>query len=88
MQPFILNLGNAEQRAKTLETVQQIDELKGGKLGLTLQDLQTLKATEVKHVPSTFMELNNTLATFGDLLAVSLGTIHVLFPASRTFWKA
>ena len=88
LQPFILNLGNAEQRAQTLATVQQFDALEGGKLGLTLQDLQTLKATEVKHVPLTFMELDTTLATFGDLLAVSLGTNHILFTAYPTFWKA
>ena len=60
-----MNLGNAEHRAKTLETVQQFDELEGGKLGLTLQDLQTLKSADVKHVPLTFMELDTTLASFG-----------------------
>jgi len=87
LQPFILNLGNAEHRAKTLETVQQFDELEGGKLGLNLQDLQTLKSAEVKHVPLTFMELDTTLASFGDLLAVCLGTNHVLYIAYRTFWK-
>jgi hypothetical protein len=88
LQPFILDLGDAEQPAQTLATVQQIDALEGGKLGLTLQYLQTLKAIEVKHVPLTFMELDTTLATFGDLLAVSLGTNHVLFTTYRTFWKA
>mmetsp|Transcript_28896 Transcript_28896/g.41399 ORF Transcript_28896/g.41399 Transcript_28896/m.41399 type:complete len:346 (-) Transcript_28896:976-2013(-) len=85
LQPFILNLGNAEHRAKTLEIVQQFDELEGGKLGLNLQE--TLKSADVKHVPLTFMELDTTLASFGDLLAVCLGTNHVLYTAYRTFWK-
>ena len=87
LHPFILNLGNAEHRAKTIENVQQFDELEGGKLGLTLQDLQTLKAAEVKHIPVTFMELDTTLASFGDLLVVTLGPQHVLLRAYRTFWK-
>jgi len=33
------------------------------------------------------MELDTTLASFGDLLAVCLGTNHVLYIAYRTFWK-
>ena len=87
LQPFILNLGNAEHRAKTLENVQQFDELEGGKLGLTLQDLLALKAADVQHVPVTFMELDTTLASFGDLLVVTLGAQHVLLTAYRQFWR-
>jgi hypothetical protein len=87
LQPFILNLGNAEHRAKTLENVQQFDELEGGKLGLTLQDLLALKAADVKHVPVTFMELDTTLASFGDLLVVTLGAQHALLTAYRQFWR-
>ena len=87
LQPFILNLGNAEHRAKTLQNVQQFDELESGKLGLTLQDLQTLKAAEVSHVPLSFMELDTTLASFGDLLTVTLGNTHPILVAYRTFWK-
>ena len=87
LQPFILNIGNAEQRAKTLEIATQFDALEGSKIGVTLQDLKDLSATEVKHVPLTFMETEQTLGSFGDLLAVTLGVNHVLFVAYSAFWK-
>ena len=87
LQPFILNLGNAEQRARTLENAQQFDELEGGTVGLNLQDLRALKANEHKHIPLTFMELDVTLGSFGDLLEVLLGTNHTLYTSFLLFWK-
>ena len=87
LQPFILNLGNAEQRARTLENAQQFDELEAGNVGLNLQDLRALKANEHKHIPLTFMELDVTLGSFGDLLAVLLGTNHTLYTSFLLFWK-
>ena len=86
LQPFILNLGNAEQRARTLENAQQFDELEAGNVGLNLQDLRALKANEHKHIPLTFMELDVTLGSFGDLLAVLLGTNHTLYTSFLLFW--
>ena len=53
--------------------------MEGGKIGVTLQDLKDLSATEIKHAPLTFMETEQTLGSFGDLLAVTLGVNHVLF---------
>ena len=86
MQPFIINNGNAEQRNASLINEMKFDMLELGSIGLQLQDLETLLAKEVKHVPVTNMELNITLATFGDLLAVVLGPNHQVSAAYQLFW--
>ena len=64
----------------------KFDMLESSSIGLQLQDLETLLAKEVKHAPITYMELNNTLAMFGDLLAVVLGPNHQVSAAYQLFW--
>lgn len=77
LQPFMLNLGNAEQRAKSLEIAKQYDALEGGAIDVSLHDLKDLIANEIKHVPVSFME---------TVLAVTLGSTHVLYMAFQSFW--
>jgi len=86
MQPFIINNRNADQRNASLINAMKFDMLESSSIGLQLQDLETLLAKEVKHVPVTNMELNITLATFGDLLAVVLGPNHQVSAAYQLFW--
>ena len=87
LQPFMLNLGNSEQRAKSLEIAKQYDALEGGAIRVSLHDLKDLTANEIKHVPVSFMETDLTLGGFGDLLAVTLGSTHVLYTAFQSFWR-
>ena len=56
LQPFVISNGNVDQRNASL-----INAMKFGRIGLLqLQDLKALLAREVKHIPITYMELNNT----------------------------
>jgi len=47
-------------------------------MGLQLWDLEALLAKEVKHVPVSYLELDEMLTMFEDLLDMILGTHHTI----------
>jgi hypothetical protein len=87
LHPFVINNGNMEARERSLRNAQRFDTIEGSSLGLMLQDLDTLLANEVRHIPITFTETEATLGMFGDLLAVVFTPSHALNKAFSAFWK-
>jgi len=52
--------------------------VEAGAVGVSLADLQELRAKEVQHIPMNFLELEMTLGLFGNLMDVVLGPDHPL----------
>jgi len=87
LQPFAVTDGSAEHRRANLELARQYGLLQEGEHSATLSDLQALEAKEVRGVPLTYYDLEQSLGMFGNLLEVVLGTPHPLTTAYRAFWQ-
>jgi hypothetical protein len=87
LQPFAVTDGSAEHRRANLELARQYGLLHEGEHSVTLSDLQALEAKEVRSVPLTYYDLEQTLGMFGNLLEVVLGGPHPLTTAYRNFWQ-
>jgi len=86
LHPFIILDGNAENRQANLETARLYGLLTAGDATISLADLETLTAKETRSVPLTYWELEKSLGMFGNLIAVVLGSNHVLTVAFRDLW--
>jgi len=87
LHPFVINNGNMEAREHSLKNAQRYDAIENSSLGLMLQDLDTLLANEIGHIPISYTETEATLGMFGDLLAVVFLPTHTLNKAFAAFWK-
>jgi hypothetical protein len=85
--PFLITDGNAEQRLANLEVARLYGYLQAGEMAVSLKDLETLQAKEVRSVPLTYWELEKTLGAFGNLMGVVLGMAHPLLIAYRDMWS-
>jgi hypothetical protein len=86
LHPFVITDGSAEHWQANLEVSRLYGLLNNSDVGIMLADLEALKAKEVRSVPLTYWELEKSLGMFGNLLAVVLGSQHVLITAFRQFW--
>jgi PAS domain-containing protein len=84
--PFIVTDGNAEHRQANRELARLYGYLQSGEASISLADLETLQAKEVRSVPLTYWELEKALGAFGNLTGVVLGDTHPLSIAYRAMW--
>ena len=70
-----------------MELARQYGLLQEGEHSATLADLQALEAKEVRGIPLTYYDLEQSLGMFGNLLEVVLGAPHPLTTAYRAFWQ-
>jgi len=86
LHPFIITDGNAESRHTNREIARLYGYLQTGDAAISLADLETLQAKEVRSVPLSYWELEKTLGSFGNLIGTVLGITHPLCIAYRAMW--
>jgi len=87
LHPFIVTDGNAEHRQHNMEVARLYGLITAGDATCSLSDLEALSSKEVKSVPLTYWELEQTLGMFGNLSAVLLGTAHPVVTAFQEMWN-
>jgi hypothetical protein len=85
LQPFMVADGSEEYRHANLELAHAYGFLHDSDHGVVYADLQVLEAKEVRSVPLNYFELEKSLGMFGNLLGVTLGSIHTITLAYRDF---
>ena len=85
--PFHVPCGDGDQRMATITNAQDFDLIESGKAGITLADLQMLKAKETNHILMTFIELETTVSMFGNFINVTLGPHHRSSQEYQCFWQ-
>jgi hypothetical protein len=85
--PFIISDGNAEQRYANMEVACLYSYFNAGETAITLADLESLQAKEVRSISLTYWELEKTLGSFGNLTQVVLGTQHPVTRAYTEMWR-
>jgi len=73
IQPFVIADGSDEHHHSNLELARTYGMLASSEHSILYTDLQALEAKEVRSVPLTYFELEETLGMFGNFLGVVLG---------------
>ena len=87
LSPFAVAYESDDQREAMIANAKTYMHLNEGTMGMSLQDWESLKAKDVKHVPTTFFALETCLGSYGNLLGMLLGPQHEVCRAYKTFWN-
>ncbi len=86
LSPFAIMDGNEFNHSQNIKLAKTYGLLATSDLHLNYSDLQQLEDKELRLLPLTYFELKCALGMFGNLLAVVLGTGHLLTDAFEQFW--
>jgi hypothetical protein len=86
LHPFTLADGHSKHQQTNLETARLYGLLTAGDATVSLVDLESLQAKEIKSIPLSYWELEKTLGMFGNLISVLLGHTHPLTQAYKEMW--
>jgi len=89
LQPFMVMDGSEEYRASAIELSRSFGLLFERDLGVSFADLAQFKVPkELRSYPLNYMDLEQNLGIFGNLIGTILGEGHPITKNYRLFWSA